>query len=59
MFSRATTLLEAMADSPYTPVVSRVFLANTMPFPNVLVKLSGDPGPSVRQAVTINEDDKD
>ena len=45
-FSRATALLEA------------VFLASTMPFPNVLVKLSVDPEPSVRVAVAANEDDK-
>ena len=40
------------------PVADRVFLADTMPFPNVLVKLSEDPEPSVRQAVAANGDDK-
>ena len=53
-FSRATALLEAVAGNPRT----RVFLADTMPFPNVLVKLSEDPEPSVRQAVAANGDDK-
>ena len=42
-FSRATALLEAVAGNPHTPVADRVFLADTMPFPNVLVKLSEDP----------------
>lgn len=53
-FSRATALLEAVAGNPHTPVADRVFLADTMPFPNVLVKLSEDPEPSVRQAVAAN-----
>ena len=57
-FSRATALLEAVAGNPHTPVADRVFLAQTMPFPNVLVKLSVDPDPSVRQAVAGNGDDK-
>ncbi|NMM94638.1 AbrB family transcriptional regulator [Bifidobacterium oedipodis] len=57
-FSRATALLEAVAGNPHTPVADRVFLAQTMPFPNVLVKLSADPDPSVRQAVAANGDDK-
>ena len=57
-FSRATALLEAVAGNAHTPVEDRVFLAQTMPFPNVLVKLSVDPEPSVRQAVAANEDDK-
>lgn len=57
-FSRATALLEAVAGNPHTPVADRVFLADTMPFPNVLVKLSEDPEPSVRQAVAANGDDK-
>ena len=39
-------------------MADRVFLADTMPFPNVLVKLSEDPEPSVRQAVAANGDDK-
>ena len=47
-FSRATALLEAVAGNPHTPVADRVFLADTMPFPNVLVKLSEDPEPSVK-----------
>lgn len=47
-----------MAGNPHTPVADRVFLADTMPFPNVLVKLSEDPEPSVRQAVAANGDDK-
>ena len=33
-FSRATALLEAVAGNPHTPVADRVFLADTMPFPN-------------------------
>ncbi|MBT1175950.1 AbrB family transcriptional regulator [Bifidobacterium sp. LC6] len=57
-FSRATALLEAVAGNRHTPVADRVFLATTMPFPNVLVKLSEDPDASVRQAVAANEDDK-
>ena len=58
-FSRATALLEAVAGNPHTPVADRVFLADTMPFPNVLVKLSEDPEPSVRQAVAANGDVRD
>lgn len=57
-FSRATALLEAVAGNAHTPVEDRVFLASTMPFPNVLVKLSEDPDDSVRQAVAGNADDK-
>ncbi|MBT1169902.1 AbrB family transcriptional regulator [Bifidobacterium sp. SO4] len=57
-FSRATALLEAVAGNAHTPVEDRVFLASTMPFPNVLVKLSEDPDDSVRQAVAGNVDDK-
>ena len=57
-FSRATALLEAVAGNPHTPVADRVFLADTMPFPNVLVKLSEDPEPSVRQAEAANGDVK-
>ena len=57
-FSRATALLEAVAGNPHTPVADRVFLADIMPFPNVLVKLSEDPEPSARQAVAANGDDK-
>lgn len=57
-FSRATALLEAVAGNKHTPVADRVFLAETMPFPNVLVKLSEDPEASVRQAVAANADDK-
>ncbi|KFJ05424.1 AbrB family transcriptional regulator [Bifidobacterium tsurumiense] len=54
-FSRATALLEAVAGNSHTPVEDRVFLAQTMPFPNVLVKLSVDPADEVRQAVAANE----
>ncbi|MBT1181504.1 AbrB family transcriptional regulator [Bifidobacterium sp. CP2] len=57
-FSRATALLEAVGGNPNTPVEDRVFLAKTMPFPNVLVKLAADPDPAVRQAVAANTDDK-
>ena len=41
-FSRATALLEAVAGNAHTPLEDRVFLAETMPFPNILVKLSTD-----------------
>jgi hypothetical protein len=57
-FSRATALLEAVAGNPNTPTEDRVFLAQTMPFPNVLVKLSQDPASEVRKAVAGNADDK-
>ncbi len=57
-FSRATALLEAVAGNPHTPEEDRVFLASTMPFPNVLVKLSEDASPTVREAVAANADDK-
>ncbi|KAA8816292.1 HEAT repeat domain-containing protein [Bifidobacterium callitrichos] len=57
-FSRATALLEAVGGNPNTPVEDRVFLAQTMPFPNVLVKLAQDPDPAVRKAVAGNADDK-
>jgi hypothetical protein len=57
-FSRATALLEAVAGNAHTPVEDRVFLATTMPFPNILVKLSADPEAEVRRAVAANEDDK-
>lgn len=57
-FSRATALLEAVGGNPNTPVEDRVFLAQTMPFPNVLVKLAKDPDPAVRKAVAGNADDK-
>ena len=55
-FSRATALLEAVAGNQHTPLEDRVFLAETMPFPNVLVKLSEDPSPEVRRAVAANRD---
>ena len=58
VFSRATALLEAVAGNQHTPLEDRVFLAETMPFPNVLVKLSEDPSPEVRRAVAANRDDK-
>lgn len=57
-FSRATALLEAVAGNIHTPVADRVFLAETMPFPNILVKLSTDESPEVRKAVAGNSDDK-
>ena len=57
-FSRATALLEAVAGNPHTPVEDRVHLAESMPFPNVLVKLAIDPEPAVRKAVAGNTDDK-
>lgn len=57
-FSRATALLEAVAGNPNTPVVDRVFLAEHMPFPNVLVKLSSDAESDVRAAVAGNASDK-
>ncbi|MEE8737685.1 MAG: AbrB family transcriptional regulator [Bifidobacterium sp.] len=57
-FSRATALLEAVAGNGSTPVEDRVYLATAMPFPNVLVKLSVDPAPEVRQAVASNTNDK-
>lgn len=57
-FSRATALLEAVAGNPYTPQEDRVFLAQTMPFPNVLVKLSQDESEEVRRAVAANTDAK-
>ncbi|WP_291527169.1 AbrB family transcriptional regulator [Bifidobacterium sp. UBA744] len=57
-FSRATALLEAVAGNPHTPVADRIFLGETMPFPNILVKLSGDPEPTVRRAVAGNTADK-
>ena len=57
-FSRATALLEAVRGNPNTPLEDRVFLAETMPFPNVLVKLAKDPEASVRKAVAGNTDDK-
>ena len=57
-FSRATALLEAVAGNPHTLLEDRVMLAQTMPFPNVLVKLSQDPDQAVRLAVAKNTDDK-
>lgn len=57
-FSRATALLEAVAGNRCTPLEDRIHLAGTMPFPNVLVKLSEDPDPAVRRAVAGNEADK-
>ena len=57
-FSRATALLEAVAGNQHTPLEDRVFLAQTMPFPNVLVKLSTDEAVDVRRAVAANADAK-
>ncbi|TCD53700.1 AbrB family transcriptional regulator [Alloscardovia theropitheci] len=58
-FSRATALLEAVAGNMSTPEEDRIFLASTMPYPNILVKLSTDPLASVREAVAANTDSKD
>lgn len=58
-FSRATALLEAVAGNMNTPEEDRIFLASTMPYPNILVKLSTDPLASVREAVASNTDSKD
>ncbi len=57
-FSRATALLEAVAGNAHTPLEDRVFLAETMPFPNILVKLSTDESVEVRKAVAGNANDK-
>lgn len=57
-FSRATALLEAVAGNAATSVEDRIFLASSMPFPNILVKLSEDPEPSVRREVARNKDSK-
>ncbi len=57
-FSRATALLEAVAGNLTTPVEDRIYLGQEMPFPNVLVKLSSDPDPRVREAVAANANDK-
>ncbi|MFD0705500.1 AbrB family transcriptional regulator [Alloscardovia venturai] len=58
-FSRATALLEAVAGNMSTPVEDRVYLAETMPYPNILVKLSTDPEARVRAAVAANTSSKD
>lgn len=47
-----------MAGNQHTPLEDRVFLAQTMPFPNVLVKLSTDEAVDVRRAVAANADAK-
>lgn len=57
-FSRATALLEAVAGNVHTLLEDRIFLAQTMPFPNILVKLSQDGDWQVRQAVAANSNDK-
>ena len=57
-FSRFTALLEAVAGNEHTPVEDRIYLARTMPFPNILVKLSQDSSVEVRRAVAANKDDK-
>lgn len=57
-FSRATALLEAVAGNAHTPLEDRVFLAEAMPFPNILVKLSTDESVEVRKAVAGNANDK-
>lgn len=57
-YSRQTALLEAVAGNLHTPIHDRIYLAETMPFPNVLVKLQSDPEPEVRKAVAANKADK-
>lgn len=57
-FSRATALLEAVAGNLHTSVEKRIYLAESMRFPNILVKLSSDPDKTVRAAVAANTDDK-
>lgn len=57
-FSRATALLEAVAGNVHTLLEDRILLAQTMPFPNILVKLSQDSDWQVRQAVAANSNDK-
>lgn len=57
-FSRATALLEAVAGNPHTPEEDRMFLAQNMPFPNILVKLSQDSSAKVRCEVAKNTADK-
>ena len=57
-FSRATALLEAVAGNAHTLLEDRIFLAQAMPFPNILVKLSQDSDWQVRQAVAANSNDK-
>lgn len=57
-YSRATALLEALAGNPHTPLEDRIYLAQTMPFPNILVKLASDESVEVRRAVAGNTDDK-
>lgn len=57
-YSRATALLEAVAGNPHTPLEDRIYLAQTMPFPNILVKLASDESVEVRRAVAGNTDDK-
>lgn len=58
LFSRAATLLEAVAGNIHTPVEDRIFLATHIPFPNVLVALAKDPESSVREAVAKNPEVK-
>lgn len=57
-FSRATALLEAVAGNANTPEEDRIYLASTMPFPNILVKLSEDKSDKVRLAVAKNHNVK-
>ena len=57
-FSRATSLLEAVAGNANTPEEDRIYLATSMPFPNILVKLSEDSSDDVRLAVAENHDAK-
>ena len=46
------------AGNPHTPLEDRIALAQTMPFPNILVKLAQDESVEVRKAVAANEQDK-
>ncbi|RFT37141.1 AbrB family transcriptional regulator, partial [Bifidobacteriaceae bacterium NR015] len=57
-FSRATSLLEAVAGNINTPEEDRIYLATEMPFPNILVKLSEDSADKVRLAVAENKNAK-
>lgn len=57
-FSRATSLLEAVAGNDHTPEEDRIYLATEMPFPNILVKLSEDKADNVRLAVAQNHNAK-
>lgn len=47
-----------MAGNAHTPEEDRIYLATSMPFPNILVKLSEDSSNNVRLAVAKNTDAK-